>query len=1157
MINRNKAIVGVIALAMCTSIINPSIISALETNANVDTQVNAQSSLNNLEGNTSYATNSGNTSSATTEVAVNVLSSASVPAKTNIQILSDYVTIQQTKNGTILLDESSSDETTGYLKYIIKPNDGYEIEDLIIDGESKGICTYYVFKNLTEPGHTISAVFKKIEKHETGYIPEFIETPYIYKPMVNKKLPSTFGLDQAINDSSYNTADKYYISAVKDQGYLGVCWAFSALGAFESSLLKKYDSINPNAYDFSENHMRYALSSDGNNKLGFDRRNYGAGNFSMALAYLTRGQMNGVVNESDDPYPVNTNSTTATAVRPVSEISKKTVQDYYPAQVIRLGNLPSSATDTEKQARKAEIKDLIMKYGSVTLSYDSEDYYYNKAANGTEAYYDLSTTTGATNHAVCIVGWDDNYSVDNFKNGCKPPNPGAFLVKNSWGTGWGENGYFYISYDDPNAFSEINSFKEIKSRDFYNNIYEYDTFGRTVTYGYSEDHDQFYANVFNTKKSGLEKLSAISTYCNYPNSYIKLYVSTDGGLTFKEQTASTGYSYVSSKGYQVDDAGYYTFLLDNPVELNCTNFAVAIEVQQASYDRLIPLEGIGSSMLSSNAVVENGSYIGSSMNNLVNNIINNSSYSKNTCIKAFTEDIIAIDKTALNSAITVANTNKGTVVVSTDGSNVDSSNKWVTQSVMDAYTAAIAAAQGVANNTNATQSDVDNAVAALTTATTAFNNAKQAGTKVIVVDKTALNNAITAASANKGTAVVSTDGSNVDPSNKWITQSVMDAYAAAIIAAQGVANNASATQSDVDNAVAALTTATTVFNNAKQAGTKVATVDKTALQSLYNAHKNDTQGNYTNASWSVFTTALNNASAVLANANSTQSEVNIANSNLQSAISSLATNSISSGGAGGSSSGGSGGSGSSGGLESGASSAQNFSDGTNNSDSTGVNLSTVNSNISLKISSSVNGQIKNSEILKTNNGSSIVCTDISLENNGVFKVLTTGNLSSGNINSTDAISIKADNGVQAYVYIESINKYLPITAQKDNDNVKLSLESNTTYVITTNALPTISAGWNNIDNSWYMINSNGSIKTGWFKDTDGSWYNLSDTGKMKTGWFKDTDGKWYNLSSSGRMNTGWFKDTDGKWYFLKSSGDMAANEYIDGYYLGSNGAWIK
>lgn len=163
MINRNKAIVGVIAFAMCTSMINASIISALETNTNVDTPANVQSLSNNLEGNTSYAANSDITSSTTTEAAVNVSSSASVPTKTNIQISSNYVTIQQTKNGTILLDESSSDEMTGNFKYIIKPNDGYEVEDLIIDGESKGSCTYYTFENLTEPGHTISAVFKKMK----------------------------------------------------------------------------------------------------------------------------------------------------------------------------------------------------------------------------------------------------------------------------------------------------------------------------------------------------------------------------------------------------------------------------------------------------------------------------------------------------------------------------------------------------------------------------------------------------------------------------------------------------------------------------------------------------------------------------------------------------------------------------------------------------------------------------------------------------------------------------------------------------------------------------------------------------------------------------------------------------------------------------------
>lgn len=52
------------------------------------------------------------------------------------------------------------------------------------------------------------------------------------------------------------------------------------------------------------------------------------------------------------------------------------------------------------------------------------------------------------NHAVCIVGWDDNYSKSNFVEGHQPPKDGAWIVRNSWGNDWGIDGYFYLSYYD-------------------------------------------------------------------------------------------------------------------------------------------------------------------------------------------------------------------------------------------------------------------------------------------------------------------------------------------------------------------------------------------------------------------------------------------------------------------------------------------------------------------------------------------------------------------------------------------------------------------------------------------------------------------------------------------------------------------------------------
>ncbi|ETI69549.1 S8 family serine peptidase [Neobacillus vireti] len=98
-------------------------------------------------------------------------------------------------------------------------------------------------------------------------------------------------------------------------------------------------------------------------------------------------------------------------------------------------------------------------------------------------------------------------------------------------------------------------------------------------------------------------------------------------------------------------------------------------------------------------------------------------------------------------------------------------------------------------------------------------------------------------------------------------------------------------------------------------------------------------------------------------------------------------------------------------------------------------------------------------------------------------------------------------------------------------------------------------GWVLDGGKWYLLNKSGAMQTGWALD-GGKWYFLNNSGAMQTGWLK-TGGEWYHLSNSGAMNTGW-KLINGKWYYLNlKSGKMAYSTTIDGYKLGSDGAWIK
>ena len=184
----------------------------------------------------------------------------------------------------------------------------------------------------------------------------------------------------------------------------------------------------------------------------------------------------------------------------------------------------------------------------------------------------------------------------------------------------------------------------------------------------------------------------------------------------------------------------------------------------------------------------------------------------------------AMDKTALISVIADANSNKATVTVSVDGSDVSPDAKWVTAAALATYVAAIGTAQAVADNADATQGNVDDAVTALTAATAIFNAHKASGTKI--VEKAVLNAAISAANTNKVSVVISVNGSDVFNTDQWVTSAVLATYADAIAAAQLVTDKTDAKQDEVDGAVTTLAAATTAFNQAKTNGAKVPPVGK-------------------------------------------------------------------------------------------------------------------------------------------------------------------------------------------------------------------------------------------------------------------------------------------------------------------------------------------
>lgn len=277
------------------------------------------------------------------------------------------------------------------------------------------------------------------EKAKVEVIPRKYDIPFetLYEN------DSTFGLYADAENlesipASFDLRDVIDIP-VKNQGSYGNCWNFSSIKALETYLLLN----NYGDYDFSELHLDYITSE----KFGGNRNLHDGGNFNTFYEYVAKGQ--GPVLESEAPY---------------SETYEIKDYDYllslkpkaYVGDVIEFPTIDKaeSYTDEEMALYRNKVKQHIMKNGGLYTSIASPaDTFTYKAIcynNDTNSEYFPAGETLLTDnmHAVTIIGWDDNYSKDNFNENLKPQNDGAYIAINSWGENWGDNGVFYISYED-------------------------------------------------------------------------------------------------------------------------------------------------------------------------------------------------------------------------------------------------------------------------------------------------------------------------------------------------------------------------------------------------------------------------------------------------------------------------------------------------------------------------------------------------------------------------------------------------------------------------------------------------------------------------------------------------------------------------------------
>lgn len=329
---------------------------------------------------------------------------------------------------------------------------------------------------------------------------------FVYKSLFNGTLPAR-----------YNLAENGFVTDVKNQQDSGNCWAFAALASLETCVLKASNKT----FNFSVENMKNLIEMY--SAYGWKMETNEGGYNGMSMGYLASWL--GPVNATLDPFD------DKGTLSPLLD-SEMHIQNIYV--------LPARTSYTDNDA----IKEAILKYGGLYASYYHSAGYLNSKTN---AYYDPYTGNG--NHAITVVGWDDNYSKNNFYTA--PAGDGAFIVKNSWGSSWGDNGYFYISYYDRVLFAvnkDNQAFTYILNDTVrYTKNYQYDVAGMT-DYLITGKKTVWYKNIYNA--TGNEAIAAVSTFFNTTVDYeISIYVNDVLQLTQNGRHEGSGYYTIPLKEY--------------------------------------------------------------------------------------------------------------------------------------------------------------------------------------------------------------------------------------------------------------------------------------------------------------------------------------------------------------------------------------------------------------------------------------------------------------------------------------------------------------------------------------------------------------------------------------------------------------------------------